>query len=477
MVTGLFIFRRDLRIVDNVGLMAACAACSRVYTCFVFTPEQVGTGNRFRSQNAIDFMMESLESLAKEIRGTGGELIFMHGKNVGVVRELVEALGINAVFFNRDYSPYAVKRDDEIDQWCQSAGIECHSYADYYLQEPGTILNGSGGFYKKFTPFYRAVLHLPVKKVVKGGIEGVVRRGTRQLASQISYPEALAKYTTSGTVGTVGIVGTVGDVGGRMVIGGLKAALDRLTDGLRGQSHYDTARDFLKNETTGLSAYIKFGCVSIREVYWAFHRKYGVDFGLIRELIWREFFAHVLYGFPEVLADSYQPKFRRIQWLGDREHFAKWSRGDTGFPVVDASMRQLNATGYMHNRGRMIVATFLVKTLLLDWHLGERYFAQKLTDYDPASNNGNWQGISGTGVDMKPYFRDMNPWIQSAKFDKDCAFIKKWVPELSDVAPRDVHKWAASCEMPKYSGVKYPKPMVDYDAQKVRMLEMYHSAL
>ena len=474
MVTGLFIFRRDFRIVDNVGLMAACAACSRVYTCFVFTPEQVGAGNRFRSQNAIDFMMESLNSLAKEIRGAGGELIFMHGKNVGVVRELVEALGINAVFFNRDYSPYAVKRDDEIDQWCQSAGIECHSYADYYLQEPGTILNGSGGFYKKFTPFYRAVLHLPVKKVVKGGIEGLVRRGTRQLASQISYPEALVKYTTSGTVG---IVGTVGDVGGRMVIGGRKAALERLTDGLRAQSHYDSARDFLKNETTGLSAYIKFGCVSIREVYWAFHRKYGVDFGLIRELIWREFFAHVLYGFPEVLADSYQPKFRRIQWLGDREHFEKWCRGGTGFPVVDASMRQLNATGYMHNRGRMIVATFLVKTLLLDWHLGERYFAQKLTDYDPASNNGNWQGISGTGVDMKPYFRDMNPWIQSAKFDKDCAFIKKWVPELSDVAPRDIHKWTTSCEMPKYSGVKYPKPMVDYDAQKVHMLEMYEKAL
>lgn len=464
MTTGLFIFRRDLRIVDNVGLMAACAACSRVYTCFIFTPEQVGAGNKFRSQNAVDFMMESLESLAAEIRGVGGELIFMHGKNVGVVRELVEALGINAVFFNRDYSPYALKRDDEIDKWCQSASIECHSYADYYLQEPGTVLNGSGGFYKKFTPFYRAVLHLPVKKVVKGGVDRLVRRGTRQFAAQISYPEAFAKYG-SGTAGT------------RLVVGGRKAALERLNAGLKTQSQYDATRDFLKNETTGLSAHIKFGCVSIREVYWAFHDKYGIDFGLIRELIWREFFAHVLYGFPEVLVDSYQPKFRRIKWSHSADHFAKWCKGETGFPVVDASMRQLNASGYMHNRGRMIVATFLVKTLLLDWHVGERYFAQKLTDYDPASNNGNWQGISGTGVDMKPYFRDMNPWIQSAKFDKDGEFVKKWVPELSDVDPRDVHKWATSCKLPKYSGVKYPKPMVDYDAQKIKMLEMYEKAL
>lgn len=464
MTTGLFIFRRDLRIVDNVGLMAACARCSRVYTCFIFTPEQVGAGNKFRSQNAVDFMMESLGSLAAEIRAAGGELIFMHGKNKGVVRELVETLGINAVFFNRDYSPYAMKRDEEIDKWCQSAGIECHSYSDYYLYEPGTVTNGSGGYYKKFTPFYRHVLHLPVEKVAKGGVKGLVKGGSSSLVSRLSLPEALAKYS-SGTVSS------------RLVVGGREAALERLEAGVRSQSHYDATRDFLKNETTGLSAHIKFGCVSIREVYWAFHRKYGVDFGLIRELIWREFFAHILYAFPEVLSDSYQPKFRRIQWLGKDDHFAKWCRGNTGFPVVDACMRQLNTTGYMHNRGRMIVATFLVKTLLLDWHLGERYFAQKLTDYDPASNNGNWQGISGTGVDMKPYFRDMNPWIQSAKFDKDGEFIKKWVPELSDVEARDIHKWATSCEMPKYASIKYPKPMVDYDAQKVRMLAMYEKAL
>jgi len=253
-----------------------------------------------------------------------------------------------------------------------------------------------------------------------------------------------------------------------------------LRRGLTAQSHYDATRDFLRNSTTGLSAAIKFGCISIREIYHAFLAKYGRNFGLIRELIWREFFAHVLHNFPEVLSGSYQPKFRKISWrngLGAQSDLKAWKEGRTGFPVVDACMRQLNSTGYMHNRGRMIVANFLVKTLLINWRLGEQYFAQKLTDYDPASNNGNWQGISGTGVDMKPYFRDMNPWIQSAKFDQDAVFIKKWVPELAEVLPNDIHKWSVSHTLEKYKGIKYAKPIVDYDEQKEKMLDMYEKAL
>jgi deoxyribodipyrimidine photo-lyase len=176
------------------------------------------------------------------------------------------------------------------------------------------------------------------------------------------------------------------------------------------------------------------------------------------------------------LRDSYQPKFRNIKWRKSTADFKKWCDGQTGFPVVDACMRQLNATGYMHNRGRMIVANFIVKTLLLDWHLGETYFAQKLTDYDPASNNGNWQGISGTGVDMKPYYRDMNPWIQSIKFDYRAEFIKRWVPELAEVDAGDIHRWHTSCDYEKNRGIKYPRPMVDYDAQKQAMLQMYKNA-
>ena len=229
--------------------------------------------------------------------------------------------------------------------------------------------------------------------------------------------------------------------------------------------------------TTHLSAYIKFGCISIREVYHLIKQTFGIDHGIIRELIWREFFAHILYAYPEVVGQSYQTKFRELKWDNKTEYFEKWTHGMTGFPIVDACMRELNTTGYMHNRGRMTTASFLIKTLLIDWRFGEQYFARQLTDYDIASNNGNWQGISGTGVDMKPYFRDMNPWIQSKKFDKYAEYIKKWVPELTNVEPSDIHIWYDKWNDAKYKNITYPKPIVDYNERKTQMLAMYkHSS-
>lgn len=458
---GLFIFRRDLRTFDNTGFIEACSRCEKVYVCFIFTPEQITNENKFRSSSAIRFMIESLESLNHDL---GNKLMFFYGNNKSVVKTLISELKIDAVFFNRDYSPYAVKRDKEIEELCNTEDISCETFSDYYLYEPGTIKNGTGGFYKKFTPFYKYVLHLPVKKIQKKDFKNI-RSDDRDIRYRISWNDVMGIYKKN-------------DVSQKMVIGGRKLALERLSAGLRSQSHYDETRDFFKNETTGISAYIKFGCISIREIYYAFLKKYNIHFGLIRELIWREFFAHVLYNFPEVLEDSYQPRFKHIKWRTSNIDFQKWCYGKTGFPIVDACMRQLNATGYMHNRGRMVVASFLTKTLLLDWHLGEQYFAQKLTDYDPASNNGNWQGISGTGVDMKPYFRDMNPWIQSIKFDHRAEFIKKWVPELTEVDPNDIHRWNIACDYAKYQAIvrKYSKPIVNYDEQKRLMLKMYESA-
>ena len=261
---------------------------------------------------------------------------------------------------------------------------------------------------------------------------------------------------------------------GVAVHGGRELALTRLRRATREMTEYDIERDYFIFETTLLSAYIKFGCVSIREVYHSFKHTYGIHSGIIRELIWREFFAHILYGFPGVL-NGY--RYKDIEWRKSHRDFDKWAKGKTGFPIVDACMRQLNETGYMHNRGRMVVANFLVKTLLINWKWGETYFAQHLVDYDPASNNGNWLSISGTGVDQKPYFRDMNPWIQSAKFDKDAEYIKRWVPELKEVESRVIHKWDLYCTDPKYKGVRYPKPMVSYGEQKVKMLEMYREVV
>jgi deoxyribodipyrimidine photo-lyase len=466
---GLFLFHRDLRLEDNIGLIEACKQCSQVIPCFIFTPEQIGPSNSYRSDNAIAFMLESLDELSNQIHSQGGELLLFYGKTEKILVDLVKHHSIDALFFNRDYSPYAKKRDQAVIDVCDKLHVACITSSDYYLYEPGTVKTGGGkGFYKKFTPFYDHVLPLPVSKPQKMTSTTYKTKWTTiHVSNAISMKKAIELCGKK-------------DSANRLAFGGRTKAIERLRNGLVTQVHYDDTRDFLRNETTGLSAAIKFGCISIREVYHAFFAKYGRKFGLIRELIWREFFAHVLHNFPEVLEDSYQPKFRHIHWrtraAADAD-FKAWKTGKTGFPIVDACMRQLNQTGYMHNRGRMIVATFLVKTLLIDWHLGEQYFAKKLTDYDPASNNGNWQGISGTGVDMKPYFRDMNPWIQSAKFDQNAEFIKKWVPELEKVLPKDIHKWNIVHSNDTYKDISYPNPIVDYDEQKLKMLAMYEKAL
>jgi len=456
---GLFIFHRDFRIVDNVGLINASKKCEKLCVCFIFTPEQVGKANQFRSQNAIQFMIESLEDLSTEIHKQGGELLCFYGKQPTVVSKLIREHKIDAVFTNKDYTPYAINRDEEIAKICDKQGVHYEMFSDYYLFEPGTVLSGQGksaSAYKKYTPFYDAVIG---KSVEKPDNKKIVNFAKLSGSSAITLKQAFGKFTKNNP-----------DI---LVHGGRKSALDRIKSACKEQKHYDEERDFFINNTTFLSAYIKFGCVSIREVYHAFKECFGVRHGLIRELLWREFFAHVLFSYPDVVGQSYQPKYRHIKWNKSEAALERWEDGNTGFPIVDACMRQLNETGYMHNRGRMTVASFLVKTLLIDWRKGEKYFAQQLTDYDLASNNANWQGISGTGVDMKPYFRDMNPWIQAAKFDKNAEFIKKWVPELANVEPRDIHRWNTMFLDPKYKEIKYPKPMVDYDDQKRRMLDMY----
>ena len=459
---GLFIFHRDLRIVDNVGLVQAFIDCEQVYTCFIFTPEQVGTHNKYKSKRAVQFMIETLQEVAGEIREHGGELIVLYGDPTTISRQLIHRLDVSAVYTNKDYSPYAIERDHALSNICKNAQVELFELSDYYLYEPGSVTTTTGKYYQKYTPFYNAVVSKKVPApypYYKKHLERL-SKFSGQLEHKTNLATMMAKY--------VGVPShTV------VVNGGRTRALARLRRATTNQDHYERERDNLNYETTILSPYIKFGCVSIREVYHAFVKAHGHRSGLIRELIWREFFAHVLYGFPRVLSGY---TFKGIRWRTSKTGFDKWTKGETGFPIVDACMRQLNETGYMHNRGRMIVANFLVKTLLINWKWGEMYFAQQLVDYDPASNNGNWQGISGTGVDQKPYFRDMNPWIQSAKFDAEAEYIKRWVPELKDVDSNAIHKWELYWNDPKYKGTRYPKPMVSYGEQKSKMLEMYREA-
>jgi len=220
-----------------------------------------------------------------------------------------------------------------------------------------------------------------------------------------------------------------------------------------------------------MSAPIKFGCVSIREVYKAFHGKKD----LIRQLYWRDFYAQIMYNFPYVLDRAMKPKYNKIRWHYNQTWFNAWCNGTTGFPIVDAGMRQMNETGYMHNRARLIVASFLVKTMLISWQYGEQYFATKLTDYSPENNNGNWQWISSSGADSQPFFRIFNPLTQAEEHDPNCEYIKKWVPELMDVPVKDIHNW--STEFVNYKGIKYPKPICDYSIQREKTLKMYKDAL
>lgn len=458
---GLFIFHRDYRIQDNTGLNHALSNCRNLYCCFIFNPDQVGNQNDYRSTNAIQFMIESLEDLSMEIESKGGKLITCYGEHVKIVDMLIKTLNIHALFFNKDYTPYALSRQKMTGDLCSKLNIPLFAcLGDYYLHEPGSITTGQSNGFKKYTPFYNAV------------VNKMVRPPSNKRNIRISSPSSSIPHTLTLSDAKERFVGNENEH--ILVNGGRTQGLLRLKNAVKTQEHYESNRDTLTYNTTFLSAYIKFGCVSIREVYHTFANAFGNKSGIIRELIWRDFFAHVLFHYPEVMNQSYQPRYRSLNWRTSKKDFEAWKSGNTGFPVVDAGMRQLNETGYMHNRVRMIVASFLIKVLLIDWRLGEKYFAQKLTDYDIASNNGNWQGISGTGVDMKPYFRDMNPWIQSSKFDKNAEYIKKWIPELEQVSPNDIHQWFQ--KYTNYPDISYPKPMVDYYEQKKKMLDMYSNA-
>jgi deoxyribodipyrimidine photo-lyase len=350
---------------------------------------------------------------------------------------------------------------------CIRRNVLCKSFVDYYLFEPGEIVNSQGRPFRIFTPFYDAEIHR---------------------AKEIKHPKSTRKYNGL-TNGSSSSLLSLKDIREKilpkenpniLVHGGRVAGIKCLKRALSNLGKYGKTRDYMILETSRLSAYLKFGCLSIREVFHAFVNKYGLKSEIIRELIWRDFFAHLLFFYPkESIGHSYDPKYRKIPWKHNVGAFQKWCKGLTGVPIVDAGMRELNTTGYMHNRGRLSVASFLVKTLLIDWRKGEKYFAQKLLDYDVASNNGNWRWISSEGVhtedgkivhfDSQPYFRIFNPWNQAETVDPDAIFIKRWIPELAKLDKKRIHKWYE--EKTPVQG--YPLPIVDYATEKKHVLDAY----
>lgn len=452
----LFIYRRDLRIVDNNGLNLAMKQFENIIPVFIFTPEQVGDKNKFKSENAIQFMCESLKELDSDLKKNGSKLHIFNGENTTVLKRIFNTINIENVVYNMDYTPYAKKRDKSIRLLCKKNNVNCVEVEDYLTNKVGTILKPNGEPYTVFTPFKNKGLTFDVAKPSKNRAKNLVK-------SNKLNTSGLINYTVNNNI---------------LVKGGRSNGIKMLKK-VKQHKNYGKVRNLLSVKSTELSAYIKFGCISIREIYWTVHKLNGLNSTLMSQLFWREFYYYITFYFPHVLkGKNYNSKYDGIDWVKSKGHFKKWCEGKTGYPVVDAGMRQLNETGYMHNRARLITANFLNRMLGYHWTLGEKYFATKLTDYDPAVNNGNWQWIASTGTDPKPYFQRLfNPIIQSEKFDPDARYIKKWLPELKNIPAKDLHKWESKYVNYDLKDISYVAPIVNYKEAREKSVKMYRAVL
>ena len=437
MQKALFIFRRDLRLEDNTGLIYALKNADQVIPCFIFTPEQIDY-NPYKGDPALQFMKGALHDLQQTLQG---KLYFFHGKPEVIVDKCIRELHVDGVVVNRDYTPYSLQRDEKISRLCKKHQIPFFSFDDALLHPPEETLKKNGTPYTIFTPYYRNASQLPVLPPQKN--------------QHAHYFTGSIPFSSQEKIRSKG-----GRTEGLKILKSLKKF-----------STYRKERDFPYLEaTTLLSPHLKFTTLSPREVYAAILKQLGPHSELLRALYWRDFFTTIAFFFPHVFKGAFHQKFNRLQWSTDKTAFRRWCEGKTGFPIIDAGMRQLNATGFMHNRVRMIAATFLVKDLHLNWQWGEKYFAQHLIDYDPAVNNGNWQWVASTGCDAQPYFRIFNPWTQAKKFDPDSTYIKKWIPELAHLSAKEIHNWESA--KPHES---YPPPMINHSQEAKKALKNFTS--
>ena len=427
----LFIFRRDLRIYDNTSLnkLKLKYPNASILPIFIFNKNQIDPSiNKYYSKNGIQFFIQSLIEL---------EIVnyYYTNNDIEILEKLHNKYKFSAIAFNKDYTPYAIKRDNQIINWAKKQKINIITEEDYTLHNIGEILKPDKSPYVKFTPFYNKYI-LKKPRSINTNTKFKFIKDTEYTIKNMDFLEH--EYNEN-----------------IIVKGGRKNALiilNRLKNGYF--NNYDDERDYpYLDKTTKLSAYIKYGCLSIREIYYTL----PINHGIIRELIWHDFYAYITYYYPYIFGEPFLKKYNNIKWNNNDEFFEKWKNGMTGFPFIDAAMRQLKITGWMHNRCRMVVASFLVKNLLIDWRKGEQYFAQSLVDYDPSSNNGGWQWCASTGTDSQPYFRVFSPTLQMKRYDKKCEYIKKWIPELKSVANNIILNW----EKEQKPNINYPKPIIN----------------
>lgn len=457
----IFIHRRDIRWQDNTTLLKM----ENVVPIFIFTPEQIyPEKNKYFSNDLVEFLCTSLSELSNQYKKMDSKLLIFEDDIIKTLNRIKKNIDIKRIGFNLDYSPYSKKRDDEIKNWAKNNNIECITNEDMLLVN---LLDGKtkkdidDDPYKVFTPFMRHCKQYDVLKVNKKKPKFATNFFNKLTKDDLKKLKCLNSDE---------ITKFYKENPNRNVIGGREEGLKKLKD-LKLQKDYDKCRNFLDYKTSHLSAYINLGILSIREIYHHAVKTLGNNNGFITELYWRDFYYNVLYFYPHVVGGSFREEYNKLKWNNDKKLFNKWCKGETGFPIVDACMKQLNKIGYMHNRGRMIVASFLTKDLLIDWKWGEKYFANKLIDYNISANNGGWQWAAGTGTDAQPYFRIFNPWSQSIKFDKDASFIKLYIPELKEIPAKDIHNWNKSFE--KYPNINYPKPIIDHAKARKDALDMY----
>lgn len=453
--TTLFIFRRDLRLEDNTGLLFALENSEVVIPCFIFNPEQIEK-NSYRSDHCLQFMIECLQDLNNQLQKRGSELYLFQGSPGEIVYKFITEVKVNSIVVNRDYTPYSKKRDTEIENIAKKHRVYFFSLEDCLLCSPEESLKKDGRPYLVFTPFFHNVVKQKVCKPKitrkKNYFSGKISFATKDTI----FSHLLQKYHVENSI-----------VGSRNQCIKILKNISELTA-------YSQHKDFpSKDYSTHLSPYLKFTVCSPREIYWVIHRKLGRNHPLIRALYWRDFFTIIAFFFPHVFKGAFHKKWDKLKWSYDKTKFKQWTMGKTGFPIVDAGMRELYETGFIPNRIRMITASFLVKDLHIDWRIGEKYFAQTLIDYDPSVNNGNWQWIAGTGSAIQPYFQIFNPWVQQKKFDLDCKYIKKWIPELEKIPPAIIHHWYDKKYHTKSS--KYPIPTIDHEKTSYKTVEMYRS--
>lgn len=457
-------YRNDLRIHDHPALAKAIQSADHVVPLFILNSSLLRGAHAGSNRNR--FLIESLHDLKQSLKKIGGDLVIRNGDSLKVLQEVVQEVNAEAVYYTADFSPYAIQRDMRIEQQLKTADIEFRSFSGRLIVGAAAKLRTKNDEpYKVFTPFYKRWLQV----------------GRRELA-MTPTKTVLPTSIKLGTIPAIKDLTNPHDLSSNVIKGGETEALKRFDAFIRdGVQRYKTSSNTMAEDATSrLSAYLHFGCISPRMIEENIPDSDGAH-AWHRQLCWRDFYQYVLLHYPKNAKYEFQERYRSFKWETNKEHFKAWKDGKTGYPVVDAAMRQLREEGWMHNRARLIVGSFLTKDLLLDWRLGEEHFMKFLVDGDEANNNGNWQWIASVGVDPAPVFRRMyNPTSQHQKFDPHSEYVRRYVPELKNVPddyiqepwkmPEDVQR-GAKCII----GKDYPKPIVDHKAAREMALERYRA--